>query len=395
MIKRFSLAFIFSILIVKLFAQQTKYTTTGAESTNVIQTAVPFLTIAPDSRGGAMGDIGAATSPDINSLNWNAAKYAAIDEDLGISLSYSPWLKGIANDIKLLYLTGFKRIDKNQVVAGGIRFFNLGQIVFTDLDANTTGSKIPTEFTLEGAYSRLFSERFSGGIIFRFIRSDLSSGAQQTGSSLPSKAGISFATDISTYYHKPLQISGMPGEWAFGVNISNIGTKMSYADDQKKLFIPTNLKIGGSLTLNLDAYNKLSFSTDFNKLLVPTPPLLNDSGVIIKGMNPDVSVAQGIFQSFYDAPGGLSEELKEIMISVGSEYWYREQFAIRAGYFNESAMKGNRKYFTLGLGLKMNVLTLDFSYLLPTAFRNNPLANTMRFSASFNLGKPKKQQNSK
>jgi hypothetical protein len=394
MIKRFSLALIFSLFIMKLFAQKGVLINGAEVTTNVIQTVVPFLTIAPDSRGGAMGDIGAATSPDINSLHWNAAKYAAINEDLGFSLSYSPWLKGIANDIKLLYLTGFKRIDKDQVVAGGIRYFNLGQIVFTDLSGGTTGTKTPNEFTIEGAYSRLFSEKFSGGITFRFIRSDLSSGAVVQ-NSLPTKAGISFAADVSAYYHKPVQVSGMPGEWAAGINVSNIGTKMSYSDDQPKQFIPTNMKIGGSLVMNVDAYNKVMFSADFNKLLVPTPPLKNDSLVIVKGMNPDVSVAQGIFQSFYDAPGGLSEELKEVTISVGGEYIYREQFAIRAGYFNESAMKGNRKYFTLGLGMKMNVLTLDFSYLLPTAYRNNPLANTMRFTASFNMGKSKKQQNKK
>jgi hypothetical protein len=390
--KKFFLAFIFSFILIKLYAQSTtKYTTSGAESSNVIQTNVPFLTIAPDSRAGAMGDLGAATSPDANSLNWNAAKYAFIDEDFGGSVSYSPWLKGIANDIKLMYLAGFIRVGRQQVIAGAIRYFNLGQIIFTNLDAVTTGSKIPNEFTIEGAYSRLFSERFSGGIAFRFIRSDLASGSQVIGSSSPSRAGISFAADVSIYYHKPVQISNMPGQWAFGVNISNIGTKMSYADDQPKNFIPTNLKIGGSLTMNFDAYNKFTFSTDLNKLLVPTPPI-DSAGVIIKGMNPDVSVAQGMVQSFYDAPGGFSEELKEITISVGGEYWYREQFALRAGYFNESAMKGNRKYFTLGLGLKMNVLTLDFSYLLPAAFRTSPLANTMRFTASFNIGRTKKQQ---
>ena len=390
MIKKIFLAFIFSLVLINIFAQS-KYSTTGA---NIVFTNVPFLTIAPDSRGGAMGDLGAATSPDVNSMHWNAAKYAFIDEDLGASISYSPWLKGIANDIKLMYLSGFLRLDKQQVVAGAIRFFNLGQIVFTDLYAQPTGEKIPTEFTVEGAYSRLFSEKFSGAIAFRFIRSDLSSGAQQTDASLPTRAGISFAADVSIYYHKPVQISSMPGEWAFGVNISNIGTKMSYADDQPKNFIPTNLKIGGSISMNLDAYNKFTFSSDFNKLLVPTPPI-DSAGVILKGMSSDVSVAQGMIQSFYDAPGGLTEELQEITISVGAEYWYREQFALRAGYFNESANKGNRKYFTLGLGLKMNVLTIDFSYLLPTAYQNNPLANTMRLTASFNIGKPKKQENKK
>jgi hypothetical protein len=407
--RRIFLAFILSMFLMKLSGQtstKTQYTPTGAESNNVIQTVVPFLTIAPDSRGGAMGDAGVATSPDINSLHWNASKYAFIEDNIGISISYSPWLKAITNDIKLLYLSGFYRLDKTQVVAGGIRFFNLGQIVFTDQDANPTGSKVPTEFTLEGSYSRLFTDRFSGGITFKFVRSDLASGAQVYDGGPPAKVGISFAADISAYYHKPLQMGGTSGEWALGMNISNIGTKMSYADDQPKLFIPTNMKIGGSITTNLDAYNKFTFSTDFNKLLVPTPPIyavdstgkniiVDDKKVIAKGMNPDVSVAQGIFQSFYDAPGGFSEEMKEISLSIGGEYWYREQFAVRVGYFDETAMKGNRKYFTVGFGIKMNVLTLDFSYLLPAASRTSPLANTMRFSASFNIGRPKKQLNKK
>lgn len=371
----------------------------GANYTsNVIQTPVPFLNISPDARGGAMGDIGAATKPDVNSMHWNPAKYAFMDDAFGFSSSYSPWLQRIAPDIRLLYLSWYMKLDRLQTIAASIRYFSLGQIIFTNDYGKETGNKTPNEFTIDGAYSRLFSERFSMGIAFRFIRSDLSSGSYLSGVE-PSKAGVTGAVDISAYYKKPLQANNQAAELAFGINISNIGNKISYTENAKKDFIPTNLRIGTAYTMSLDPYNKLVLSTDLNKLLVPTPPLYyTDSNQIrtrVKGMDPDVSVTQGIIQSLYDAPGGYSEKLKEIMVSVGTEYWYRDQFAIRGGYFNESAMKGNRKYFTVGIGLKMTLLTLDFSYLVPTAGRDNPLANTMRFSASVNIGKPKKQQTPK
>jgi hypothetical protein len=364
---------------------------------NVIETPVPFLNIAPDSRAGAMGDLGVATKPDINSMHWNTAKYAFIEDEMGISASYSPWLKGIANDIRLLYLTGFKRIDKQQTIAAGLRYFSLGEVIFTNKFNDYQGQKNPNEFTIDVAYSRLFSEKLSGGMAFRFIRSDLSVGASVDDGSAPSKAGTAGAVDLGVYYNTPLELKSMASKLAWGINLSNIGTKISYTENAKKDFIPANLRFGAALTLELDPYNSLMISSDFNKLLVPSPPIyaldtITDEEVITKGKNPDVSVAQGIIQSFYDAPGGFKEELKEYSISIGGEYWYRDQFALRGGYFNESAMKGNRKYFTLGLGLKMNVLTLDFSYLIPTAYRNNPLANTMRFTANFNIGKKSAKQ---
>jgi hypothetical protein len=364
-------------------------------TSNVIYTAVPFLTISPDARGGSMGDLGVATKPDANSMHWNPAKYAFMDDSWGFSSSYSPWLQNLAPDIRLLYLSWYDKLDKFQTIAFAIRYFSLGQIIFTDIYNAPAGSKTPNEFSLDGAYSRLFSETFSMGIAFRFIRSDLSSGSYTPGIE-PTKAGVTAAVDISAYYKKPLQVNNQAAEIAFGLNISNIGNKISYSESEQPEFIPTNLRLGSAYTMTLDPYNKLVLSTDLNKLLVPTPPIIvTDSNGVqtrIKGMDPNVSVMQGMIQSLYDAPGGASEKLKEITISVGSEYWYRDQFAIRGGYFNESAMKGNRKYFTVGFGLKMTLLTLDFSYLVPTAGRSNPLANTMRFSASVNIGKPKKQQ---
>jgi hypothetical protein len=370
----------------------------GQQATsNVIQTTVPFLTISPDARGGAMGDLGVATKPDINSMFWNPAKYAFMDDGWGLSSSYTPWLQNLAPDIRLLYLSWYYKINKLQAIAFSLRYFSLGQIIFTDNSGNAYGNKTPNEFSIDGAYSRLFSERLSMGIAFRFIRSDLASGAQissattGTVSDAPT-AGVTAAVDISVYYKIPLQVNNQAGEIAFGINVSNIGNKISYASDETPQFIPTNLRLGSSYTMALDSYNKLVLSTDLNKLLVPTPPIVDSLGRPIKGLSSNVSVMQGMIQSLYDAPGGISEKLKEITISVGSEYWYRDQFAIRGGYFNESAMKGNRKYFTVGFGLKMTLLTLDFSYLVPTDGRSNPLANTMRFTGSFNIGKIKKKQ---
>jgi hypothetical protein len=363
----------------------------GQYTYRVIQTPVPFLNINPDSRGGAMGDMGVATKPDVNSIIWNSAKYAFIENNTGISLSYSPWLKNIAPDIKLLYLAYYRRLDKQQTIAGGIRFFSLGEMIFTDDNSYETGRKNPSEFTIDVAYSRLFSDKFSGGIVFRYIRSDLSVGAQTTNPNDVSKAGVSWAADLGLYYKTPVQISDMASELTFGMNITNMGSKISYTESAVKDFIPTSLRVGSTLTMAIDPYNKFMVGFDLSKLLVPTPPIV-DSGKIVKGMDPNVSVAQGMIQSFYDAPGGIEEELKEIMESVGAEYWYRDQFALRGGYFNESAIKGNRKYFTLGFGVKFNILAFDFSYIVPTAGRTSPLANTMRLTLNFEFGKAKKQQ---
>ncbi|MEA1896735.1 MAG: type IX secretion system outer membrane channel protein PorV [Bacteroidota bacterium] len=365
---------------------------------NAIQTAVPFLTIAPDSRAGAMGDAGVATSPDINSQHWNPAKYAFIEGSGGFSLSYSPWLRNLVSDINLAYLTGYYRIDKKQVVSASLLYFSLGNIVFTDMFANVTRNFNPNEFAIDLAYSRAFSDYISGGIAFRWIYSNLAGGVTVNGAE--SKPGNSFAADISTYYNRDVKLFGLNGNAGFGVNISNIGTKVSYTDDKDPDFIPTNLRIGGIIGLDIDEFNSVALTVDLNKLLVPTPPVyweesdtLDDGTIVTEGdikygMDPNVSVPVGMFQSFYDAPGGISEEFNEITYSVGLEYWYNKQFAVRGGYFHEHSTKGNRKFFTMGVGLKLNVLDIDFSYLLPL-HQNHPLSNTLRFSLLFSFDPPK------
>lgn len=350
---------------------------------NSVYTAVPFLTIAPDSRSAAMGDVGVATSPDVNSLHWNSAKYAFIESGQCIALSYSPWLKGLVHDMKLLYLTGYKRIDDFQVIAASLRYFHLGNIIFTNAYGDKMDERSPNEFALDAAYSRKFSDNISAALAFRYVRSDISAG--MSNSTMPAKAGNSFAADISMYYHSELEIFDKSGNWAFGTNISNIGNKMSYANEQQKTFLPINLRIGGSMGLNLDYYNKITFAVDFNKLLVPTPPKFDENGIMF-GKQRDVPVVKGIFQSFSDAPAGFEEEIHEISYGLGLEYMYRETFAIRTGYFHEHPTKGNRRYFTMGFGFNVNMIGIDFSYLIATNGRNNPMNNTLRLTFVINLG---------
>lgn len=362
---------------------------------NVIQSAVPFLTIAPDSRAGAMGDVGAATAPDINSQHWNPAKYVFMDGQGGAALSYTPWLRRLIPDINLAYLVAYKKLDGLQSVSASLRYFSLGNIVFTDIYGTAQGQFNPNEFAIDVAYSRLFSDNFSGAILFRFIRSDLT-GGKYVGD-IDSKAGIAVASDVSFYYTDDIDLGANDGRLSFGTNISNMGNKISYTETQEPAFLPINLRLGGNLDLEIDDYNSFSFALDLNKLLVPTPPVYSDTldDLIIHGMDPNVSVPLGMFQSFYDAPGVelddgsrsvFREELHEITYSLGVEYWYREQFAIRGGYFHEHRNKGNRKYFSLGVGLRLNVFELDFAYLIPT-YQNNPLANTLRFTIGFDFDK--------
>jgi hypothetical protein len=304
---------------------------------------------------------------------------------MGFSLAYSPWLRALVNDINLAYLTGFKRIDENSAVAGSLLFFSLGDITFMGEDAQVLGNYRPSEFALSGTYSRKFSDYISGAVSARFIHSNLTQGQFVQGQA--TKPGTSVAADVAVYYQKEVELFNTDAILAWGINISNIGAKITYSDDNTaRDFIPTNLRLGPSLTFDLDDYNRLSFLLDFNKLLVPTPPVYDPDNpeVILKGMNPEVSVPVGMIQSFYDAPDGFSEEIREVNIGVGMEYWYDKQFALRAGYFNEHATKGNRKYFTLGVGLKYNVFGLDFAYMVPTAQRH-PLENTLRFTLSFDF----------
>jgi hypothetical protein len=381
-----ALILLIGIQLQKAMAQTSpKTSTTGA---NVITTGVPFLTIAPDSRAGAMGDAGVATTPDVNSQHWNPAKYAFIESEMGVALSYTPWLRNLVSDINLAYLAGYKRLDDQQTLSASLRYFTLGDITFMSDLGEELGQQNPNEFALDFAYTRLLSEKFSGSIAFRYIRSDLTGG--QMVNNVETHAGNTFATDIAFYYQNEIRVNRKRSQLGAGINISNIGGKISYTDGETKDFIPANMKLGVSYTTEMDKYNTITFALDANKLLVPTP-VRSDTADIITGLGANKSVVAGIFSSFSDAPGGMSEELKEVTLSLGAEYWYNKQFALRAGYFYEDASKGNRKFFTAGAGLKMNVFALDFSYLLPVA-QNNPLANTLRFTLSFDFDAFNKQR---
>ncbi len=369
----------------------------GGAELNAIQTAVPFLTIAPDSRSGGMGDGGVATTPDMNSQHWNIGKYAFLDSKGGFAISYTPWLRNLIPDINLAYLTGFFRIDEQQVISTSLRYFSLGSITFTNIDGSFAGQYNPNEFAVDAGYSRLFTENFSGGIAFRFIRSDLTSG-QATSDGQETNAGISFAADLGFYYQNQVNVGTSDGEWAAGISLTNMGTPISYSVDSDKTPIPTNMRLGGRFTYNIDDYNTISTNLDINKLLVPSPPYMDEDStgelVVVRGKEAPGSAVMGMVQSFYDAPGVLKsdgsysvfqEEINEISLSIGVEYWYRKQFAIRAGYFYEHASKGNRKYFTVGVGLALNVFAIDFAYLVPTNGQNSPLANTLRFTLGFDF----------
>lgn len=348
---------------------------------NVIQTVVPFLTIAPDSRSGGMGDAGVATTPDLYSMHWNPAKYAFIDGNGGMGISYSPWLRSLVPDINLAYLTGYYRIDSRQVLAGSLMYSSLGEIQFTDDYGNYQRNFNPNEFSIDAAYSRLFSKHWSGGVAMRFIYSNITGGSYV--GSTETKAGTAFAADASGFYTSAIKLGSKDGNISAGMVLSNLGSKMSYTDDRDPDFIPMNMRLGSTMSVNLDRYNSLAISLDINKLLVPTPPIYDTDGTtILKGKDPNVSVPVAIFQSFYDAPYGFWEEIREVMYSVGVEYWYNQQFALRTGYFNEAEIKGNRKYFTAGVGFRLSVFTIDFSYLIPLT-QNNPMARTLRFSLGF------------
>lgn len=358
---------------------------------NPISTAVPFLTITPDSRHGAMGDVGAATSPDANSQYLNPSKYAFVEDKFGFSVSYTPWLRKLTNDINLAYLAGYYRIDNNEVIGSSLRYFSLGNVLITDQNGTSMSNVKPNEFALDFSYSRKLSDYFSGGIALRYIRTDLSGGiSQQTYS-----PGNAFATDVSFFYNKNWKGTDQTKSLAIGINMSNIGSKISYNNGQTKEFLPANIRLGATYTDEIDEMNSLSFSLDLNKLLVPTPsaklvPDGNGGTIVTPDNSSNKSVIDALFGSFTDAPGGLKEELQEITLSTGLEYWYNKKFALRTGYFNESQNKGNRKFFTVGAGVKMNFCSVDFSYLMPTR-QNNPLANTIRFTILFNADSFKKK----
>ncbi|MDA7768127.1 type IX secretion system outer membrane channel protein PorV [Flavobacteriales bacterium] len=354
---------------------------------NTITTAVPFLIISPDAKAGGMGDVGVASAPDAMSMHWNPAKYAFVKDDIGFSVCYTPWLKALVPDINLSYLTAYKRLNENEVLGFSMRYFSLGEINFTDNNNNPLGSFNPNEFSLDGAYALKLSPNFSTGVALRYVYSNLT-GGQQVGT-LATKAAHTVAGDFSSFYTKEIRLASQDMIWSTGINISNIGGKVSYTETIDKDFIPANLRIGSSLSTSIDEYNEISFEFDINKLLVPTPPIYNDDSEIISGLDSDVSVISGIIQSFYDAPAG-DREVRELIYSMGAEYWYDKQFAIRSGFFYEHPSKGDRQFFTLGAGVRYNVFGLDFSYLIPLQSRDevnavNPLSNTLRFALTFDF----------
>lgn len=358
-------------------------TNTNGSGANAISTAVPFLNITPDSRSGAMGDAGVALSPDVNANYWNPAKLAFMENDNDISLSYSPWLRHLVPDVSLAYLAYSHKLDDRNTFGASLRYFNLGSIQLIDDNQNDQGTYKPSELAIDASFARKFGENLSLGLTMRYIYSNFSNGAFVSGgSTAQNKAGNAIAAGVSLYYNKAYGDSSV---FAFGAHISNIGSKIAYSDGGTKYFLPTNLKLGVANTWRFDDANKFTVTFDINKLLVPTPPIRDSQGNITAGKNDDVSVPAGLFQSFGDAPGGFSEELKEISFSPGVEYWYNNLIALRAGYFYENPNKGNRHYATFGVGLKYQVFTFDFAYLAASQ-QNSPLANTLRFTLSASFG---------
>ncbi|HYF69013.1 MAG TPA: type IX secretion system outer membrane channel protein PorV [Ohtaekwangia sp.] len=348
---------------------------------NAITTAVPFLAISPDARHAALGDAGVATSPDANAAYWNAGKLVFIDKKYGGSFSYTPWLGKIINDMSVSYLSGFYKLTREQAIGLAIKYFDLGEISFTDTQGFSLGDFNPREFAFDLTYSRLLTEEFSIGGTGRYIYSNLTGAF----SGIDAQAGHSVAVDLGVYYTKQLKKSAHNSTLSFGATITNIGAKISYTNAENEDFLPTNLRLGSAYTTELDPYNTITFTLDFNKLLVPSPPVYDEDGNIAYGKDPDRSILSAMFGSFGDAPNGGSEELKEVMTSAGIEYWYNKTFAGRLGYFNEARTKGNRKYMTLGVGFRKNNFGLDVAYLVPTNKREHPLAETLRFTLLFQI----------
>ncbi|MBK7467143.1 MAG: type IX secretion system outer membrane channel protein PorV [Saprospiraceae bacterium] len=367
---------------------------TGECISNTILTALPFLRINPDARSGALGDAGTALSPDPNAMHHNAARLAFSENDMGIAATYSPWLRNLGiDDIYLFYLTGFKKIDNNQSVGGGIRYFSLGEIEFRDENGMDLGTGKPNELELNLAYSRKLSEKFSASLSAKFAYSNLASG-RTVGTNQVTSAK-SFGADIGTFYRTSLGQSGRRNYLNLGLAITNIGSKVTYVKNLTKDFIPTNLSIGANYEMNFDDYNSLNLIGEVNKFMVPSPIPPGDSTRYDLNKNGiadfrEKALFEGMLGSFGDAPGGFTEELQEVMWTLALEYWYDKQFAVRMGYFNEHALKGNRKFLTLGCGVKYNVFGLNLSYLVPTNNNRSPLANTLRFTLLFDFANAEK-----
>ena len=341
------------------------------------------MLISPDSRAGAMGDVGAATTPDANSIHWNAAKLAFLEKSSGISFTYTPWLRNLVGDIGLSYLSGFYKINERSAFGGSLTYFSLGGIDFYDANGESKGNFEPNEFAIDLAYSMKLSEKLSASVTGRYIRSDLTQG-QNAGTST-TYAANAYGADLGLYFQDEIKNSEYNSSYAIGFQISNLGSKISYSDAIEKEFQPANLRLGGRYTMDFNEFNTLSFMLDFNKLLVPTPAIYDTLDQIVSGMDNNVGVVQGAIQSFYDAPNGFKEEMQEINISFGAEWTYNKFLVLRGGYFNESDKKGGRKYITFGGGFKYNVMQLDISYLVPVVGNNHPLKNTLRLSLSFDF----------
>ena len=363
--------------------------TTG-QNKNFVSTGIPILLISPDAVSSALGDAGVASLPDIYSAHWNNAKFAFIDGNLGFSTTYTPWLRNLnVSDMNLLYLGGYWRVNKRSTAAASLTYFSLGEIQSTDVTGQPLGIMSPNEFAFDLTYAMKLNDELSIGASGRFIQSDLTNGQiLSDGSSyVTTKPARSIAADLGLYWQHPV---GRQQDIALGAFISNMGAKLSYTnDDTHKEFLPTNLRLGGRYTTQLDDYNGLTLLLDLNKLLVPTPPSSNPSqNRYYKDKNEwyQTGVMRGAIQSFYDAPGGLTEELNEIQISAGAEYWYKQTLAARVGYFYESETKGGRQYATFGFALRYNIMQFDLSYIVPTTnFSSNPLTNTIRISLTVNL----------
>jgi len=396
--KKFALYVLMVVGIAALMMSNANAQPTITGKRNVITTSVPFLSITPDSRSGGLGDAGIALPPDANTPYWNSSKLAFVKHNSEISASYTPWLSNLVPDINLSYLSGYYKIDDLSAAGMSMRYFSLGDIQFTDESGNNLKEFRPTEFAIAGSYGRKLSAQFSIGLSLRYIRSNLA-GNTPTGGGTETQPGNAVSGDISAYWtNKDLELFNVPVALSLGANIRNVGSKITYTDESERDFIPMNLGIGSYINFQVDEYNEIALLLDFNKLLVPTPPeYIADSFIsgtqnnqqlaIRRGYSPNVSVMKGVTQSFYDAPGGFSEEMKEIKPSIGVEYWYDEQFSLRTGFFYEHEDKGDRQYLTLGAGLRYNVLGVDVAYLVPTQADTDtsPLANTIRISLSLQL----------
>jgi len=390
------------IALVFLFKVNAQETVVFDNQTSVITTGVPFLLIASDARAAALGDMGVATSVDAFSQNWNPSKYTFSTFKSGIGVSYTPYLSKLVNDIFLGNLTYYNRLNERSAFAASFKYFSLGEIEITDLTGTVLENVKPNEFALDATYSLRLSDQFAMAVTGRYLTSDLKINAVDPDAGSAS----SFAVDISGFYQSEENAySDFNGRWRAGFALQNIGPKIKYDDSGRDNFLPTTMRLGGGFDFIFDEYNKLAVTAEITKLLVPSPPIygyediiqdgdtepngtqdVNEPTIIVEGKDPDVTFIKGIFQSFGDAPGGFSEELKEFTWALSAEYLYQDSFAIRAGYFNESEDKGARKFFGLGAGFKYNVANIDLSYLFSASKVQSPLEGTLRFSLSFNLG---------